>query len=210
MRRQTKSVLTLLLPLVISMVGLSQVVERQDVEHRGVFSSKNALIDPPAAIQQLKEQNKPKADVHVFHPRPVMIGDASRYSPPNFSGFKDTQAKKQAFYNYLLPKIHLANQEVMLERKWLTALVKNLDQGIYPTHEELSALDRIENRYAIKRKDMPTSKQAAQANGFDTTDKIRLRLACHATKGRYRSSIIGDSTGSKGVRLGYIPFRPSG
>ena len=140
-------IIGLSLPLLICLITLNQAILGKSSSARGTPSSQHALIESPLASPGARRS---KTEVHVFHPRPVMIGDASRYSPPDFSTFKSTEAKKQAFYTYLLPKIHMANQEVMFERKWLTALSQNLAQGIYPTDEELQALDRIEKRYAVK------------------------------------------------------------
>ncbi len=142
--------LALSLPLLICLITLNQAILGKNSSARGTLLSQHALIESPLTRQ---DAGSTKTDVQVFHPRPVMIGDASHYSPPDFSTFKSTQAKKQAFYRYLLPKIHMANQEVMSERKWLTALSQNFAQGIYPTDEELQALDRIEQRYAIKTND---------------------------------------------------------
>ncbi len=141
--------LGLSLPLFICVATLYQAVLGNAPSMRGSQSSQHALIESPLASPRGVNT---KTDVHVFHPRPVKIGDAGSYSPPDFSNDTSTQDKKQAFYRYLLPKIHMANQEVMLERKWLNALSQNLVQGIYPSDEELQALDRIEKRYAIKQK----------------------------------------------------------
>lgn len=41
---------------------------------------------------------------------------------PDFSAFADVKEKKKAFFNYLLPKIQYANQEILKERQWLTKL----------------------------------------------------------------------------------------
>lgn len=178
------SAFSLIVPVLICIACLNQSVKHLNSQQPGISSAQNALtespIDQPSALG-----NTARAEVHVFHPRPVVIGNASRYTPPSFTEFRDTQAKKQAFYEYLLPKIHLANQEVMLERKWLTALIANIDHSIYPTDEELQALDRIESRYAVKRErfsrkaarsQSAISKQGAEVLLFQTASDIRRRL----------------------------------
>ncbi len=173
MQISRNTLLSLLVPLLISVVALNQALTAQSADTRGAFPRQHALIESPLGTQETKQ---PRTDVYVFHPRPVMIGDASRYSPPDFSGFENIQAKKQAFYEYLLPKIHLANQEVMLERKWLTALLKNLETGVYPTDAELTALNRIEKRYAIRKNQKSSSKQGSGTVHFEQAEQIKTRL----------------------------------
>ncbi len=105
--------------------------------------------------------------VAPYHPRPVMLGSASEYVPPDFTRDGDIQAKKQAFYAYLLPRIDQTNQEITRERQWLLNLQARLAQGtslndadqiasLNPTstdaeaaaiHNEAAALRRLGRRY---------------------------------------------------------------
>ncbi|MCB1645171.1 MAG: glucosaminidase domain-containing protein [Pseudomonadales bacterium] len=93
---------------------------------------------------------EPRARVVApFHPRPVMLGQQGQYSPPDFSQLHDVQLRKQAFYDYMLPKIYTANQEISLEREWLLWLEEKLLQGDQITADELNDLAAMEKRYAL-------------------------------------------------------------
>ena len=125
---------------------------------------------PPAQTSQAPLLNVTPTvilPVAPYHPRPVMLGSASEYVPPDFNRDGDIQAKKHAFYAYLLPQIDQANQEIARERQWLLNLQARLTQGmslkdadqmasLNPTltdaaaaaiHNEAAALRRLGKRY---------------------------------------------------------------
>ena len=125
---------------------------------------------PPAQTSQAPLLNATPTvilPVAPYHPRPVMLGSASDYVPPDFNRDGDIQAKKHAFYAYLLPQIDQANQEIARERQWLLNLQARLTQGmslkdadqmasLNPTltdaaaaaiHNEAAALRRLGKRY---------------------------------------------------------------
>ena len=88
---------------------------------------------PPAQTSQAPLLNVTPTvilPVAPYHPRPVMLGSASDYVPPDFNRDGDIQAKKHAFYAYLLPQIDQANQEIARERQWLLNLQARLTQGM--------------------------------------------------------------------------------
>lgn len=85
----------------------------------------------------------------AYHPEPVTIGDAAAYTPPDFAAISDVKARKAAFYDYLLPKIREANDEVARERAWLQSLAEEIVAGRLPTERQLAELGRIEGRYAV-------------------------------------------------------------
>jgi len=110
--------------------------------------------------------------VSPFHPRPVRLGGVSDYAPPDFALFRETDARKQAFYDYMLPKIYTANAEITFERQWLLNLSARINDAQMPTtaaltttditgatdattridSQELTALARMELRYRLKPK----------------------------------------------------------
>ncbi|MDZ7684220.1 MAG: glucosaminidase domain-containing protein [Gammaproteobacteria bacterium] len=101
---------------------------------------------------------RPRAEVLLssaepFHPAPVTIGHADRNSPPDFTRYRDIGEKKRAFYDYLLPMAHAANEEVARERAWIEALAHAMVAGYEPVAEDSEELARIEKRYAIRRPD---------------------------------------------------------
>jgi len=85
-----------------------------------------------------------------FHPEPVMLGDSRGYTPPDFRQYRDVAEKKRAFFEYLLPMVHEANEEVARERAWLEALAEAMVHGRVPTPAELGELALIEERYAVQ------------------------------------------------------------
>jgi len=85
-----------------------------------------------------------------FHPERVTLGDADRYSPPDFTSYSDTHSKKEAFYNYLLPMIHKTNIEVIRERQWLSSMGEKLLSGILLNDQDLTELDKFETRYSMR------------------------------------------------------------
>jgi uncharacterized FlgJ-related protein len=118
---------------------------------------------PVVAIAVVEEAVTPA--LAPYHPRPVTLGNASEYAPPDFAQHLDATARKQAFYAYLLPKIYQANQEVILERQWLLNLQDRLQQGemlqvstldnnqtgtATLAENELQALLRMAKRYKLR------------------------------------------------------------
>jgi len=102
-----------------------------------------------------------------YHPRPVRLGGASDYVPPEFALLRDTSARKQAFYTYMLPMIYAANAEITFERQWLLNMSARLQEAqmleaaapvmadssaTLVESKELLALTRMERRYRQKPK----------------------------------------------------------
>lgn len=90
--------------------------------------------------------------VPVYHAPSVTIGDAGDYSPPDFSRYADLAARKQAFYDYLLPKVYKSNQQIMRERQWLLMLRHKVLEDQPLTDQELDALAKFEARYRTNGK----------------------------------------------------------
>jgi len=99
-------------------------------------------------------------EVAPFHPERVSLGDANRYSPPDFTTYSDSSSKKEAFYRYLLPMIHKANLEVIRERQWLSVMADKMLDGFSLNGQELDELSKFEARYAMK------------ARGFTSAERI--------------------------------------
>lgn len=119
------------------------------------------------ALDEVHVTARPRVDVmpssaEPFHPTPVTIGHADAYSPPDFSRFNDIGEKKRAFYDYLLPMVHAANEEVVRERAWLEALAHAMVAGFEPAAAELDAIAQIERRYAIRQSDESLHERIAE------------------------------------------------
>ncbi len=103
----------------------------------------------PAAISDAPAASQENQSLQPFHPPAVTIGDARHYSPPDFTRFRAGQERKRAFFEYMLPKIHAANEEVARERDWLLGLAHKLVEGESLTDAQRDALARAEDRYAL-------------------------------------------------------------
>lgn len=68
---------------------------------------------------------------------------------PDFSAYRDSEQRKRAFYDYLLPKIREANREVMSERQWLLDVAAQLVGGNELTEGQLGELSSLEQRYGV-------------------------------------------------------------
>jgi Bax protein len=93
--------------------------------------------------------------VNPFHPRPVRLGGISDYAPPEFASLKDTDARKQAFYEYMLPKIYTANAEVTFERQWLLNMSARRQEA---QRHKAEALTHGESATVVKRKEAAKNK----------------------------------------------------
>ncbi|MFT7687062.1 MAG: Bax protein [Candidatus Azotimanducaceae bacterium] len=122
-----------------------------------MFASQIAFVDlmpvdsaHPTSIE--KVDATPTLKVTAYHPARVSLGNASNYSPPDFTTYSDIQEKKEAFYNYLLPMIHKANLEVVKERLWLSSIADNLLKNVHLSSEQLLELEKFEKRYKMRNK----------------------------------------------------------
>ena len=130
--------------------------------------------------------------VAPYHPRPVMLGSASEYVPPDFTRDGDIQAKKQAFYAYLLPRIDQTNQEITRERQWLLNLQARLAQGT-----SLNDADQIASLN-------PTSTDAEAAAIHNEAAAIHNEAAAIHNEAaalrrlgkRYNMAAVGDGPGA--------------
>lgn len=106
---------------------------------------------PSKAVQQLSQSAEQTSRLLrvAYHPDSVRLGNASRYSPPDFNLYHDSSEKKEAFYEYLLPMIHKANQEVTQERAWLSSMGDLLLAGVPLSENQIQALGRVEKRYDL-------------------------------------------------------------
>jgi len=98
-------------------------------------------------------------EVAPFHPERVSLGDANRYSPPDFTTYSDSSSKKEAFYSYLLPMIHKANLEVIRERQWLSVMADKMLEGLSLNDQELDELSKFEARYAMKARGLSSAER---------------------------------------------------
>lgn len=100
---------------------------------------------PRVELSYMDDQN---AD--IYHPTAVKLGKVVSSDAPEFAEIRHTPDRKQAFYEFLLPMIQEANEEVKKERRWIGQLAMRMLEGGELTAEERSEIGRIESRYRIK------------------------------------------------------------
>ena len=98
-------------------------------------------------------------ELSAFHPSSVGLGSANDYTPPNFGQIRNANQRKEAFYEYLVPMIHKANQEIVLERRWLLTLTDRLMRGQALSSYQFTELARVEKRYSIHNRQMSAAQR---------------------------------------------------
>ena len=124
------------------------------VDSNYVAAREDNQIEDTTATNVTKQK-----DLSAFHPSAVRLGNAKDYTPPNFDQIVNAGQRKEAFYDYLLPMIHKANQEVILERQWLAAMSNKLLKAQTLTVHQLGELEKFEKRYAIRLRDPSVAKR---------------------------------------------------
>lgn len=68
-------------------------------------------------------------------------------SPPDFAAFSDASAKKQAFFEYLEPRIVAANERILAERERVLALSESFEAAGELSFFERISLDELSSTY---------------------------------------------------------------
>jgi Bax protein len=89
-------------------------------------------------------------EVDIYHPAAVALGQVENLDAPEFSEIRHAPDRKQAFYDFMVPMINAANEEVRKERRWVGQLAMRLLEGGVLIDEERADLTRIERRYRLR------------------------------------------------------------
>ena len=140
-------------------------------------------------LEQVNPENQLiKGNWMSLEPLPQSTANKKASIPlPNFSSFKNVKEKKEHFFQFMLPKIRLANTKIRVERSSLQDVFdRNKDELIlsdadkkflgalklkYKISEELEALDSI-NALLTKIDEVPASlvlAQSANESGWGTS-----------------------------------------
>ena len=140
-------------------------------------------------LEQVNPENQLiKGNWMSLEPIPPSTPNKKASTPlPNFSSFKNVKEKKEQFFQFMLPKIRLANTKIRVERSSLQDVFdRNKDELIltgadrkflgtlklkYKITEELGALDSI-NALLTKIDEVPASlvlAQSANESGWGTS-----------------------------------------
>lgn len=80
---------------------------------------------------------------------------------PDFGSIQDVKLKKQAFFDFMLPMVRAANDEVWAERSRLLDIVETLQQGDVISDEDQAFINDLTVRYRLKQDPLGSS-QAMQ------------------------------------------------
>jgi len=140
-------------------------------------------------LEQVNPENQLiKGNWMSLEPLPQSTANKKASIPlPNFSSFKNVKEKKEQFFQFMLPKIRLANTKIRVERSSLQDVFdRNKDELMlsdadkkflgalklkYKISEELEALDSI-NALLTKIDEVPASlvlAQSANESGWGTS-----------------------------------------
>ncbi len=77
-------------------------------------------------------------------------GAVSNEPAPDFSAYLDTEEKKRAFFEYMLPYIRAANESILAERALLLALSSRLETGSELSQKDLDKVQALAQRYRVE------------------------------------------------------------
>lgn len=101
---------------------------------------------------------------------------------PDFASYKDVKQKKQAFFNYMLPYVEKANQEILAERKEVTAMnMKKL------TNKQWDRLSLLLDKYRVNDKQITENTLKKLLQKIDTIP-ASLALAQAANESSWGTS----------------------
>ena len=104
-------------------------------------------VNLPDAGDVAFERDYPKAAASESNHATESSSSTLAKTAPDFSQFKNTEEKKQAFYDYLLPMVHAANQDVMAERRSLLMMSDKLLASDVLSAQELERITLLEGVY---------------------------------------------------------------
>lgn len=101
---------------------------------------------------------------HIQHPQPIlrtlvpqMVAPAVQPRPvklPNFAAIRDTDTKKQAFFDFLQPYVDAKNAEVRIQRQHLLGLIEKIRTGYVLSIDELVFLRDLSREYEVPTDDL--------------------------------------------------------
>ncbi len=100
------------------------------------------LIQNPRPSSTVAAAPQPAA----IAPKPVQL--------PNFAAIRDTDTKKQVFFDFLQPYIDAKNSEVQLQRQHLMGLIEKMKAGYVLNIDEMVFLRDLSRQYEVPTDDL--------------------------------------------------------
>ena len=99
-------------------------------------------------VQRTLAERRVAEDAAMLFPTPLPKADMVEL--PDLSESVDVEARKQAFYDFLLPLIAVENDRLLIKRAYLTDWLALLQQGIEPDIALLEELKELAEDYYIE------------------------------------------------------------
>jgi Bax protein len=107
---------------------------------------------------------------------------------PDFSAFRDTREKKQAFFEYIVPVIEARNAAVLADRERVLALEKTLHQRRSLSTAQREQLQALVSDYAVEPPDQPPAALIDQLLKRVDMVPVSLAVSQSATESAWGSS----------------------
>lgn len=101
---------------------------------------------------------------HIQHPQPILTALVPQVAPtatkpravklPNFAAIRDTDQKKQRFFDFLQPYVDQKNLEVQRQRQHLMGLIEKIRTGYVLSIDELVFLRDLSLEYEVPTDDL--------------------------------------------------------
>lgn len=111
-------------------------------------------VDAPLALREIPERRVAEDAITLF---PSVLPSADMSALPDLSEPTDVEARKQAFYDFLLPLIQIENERLLVKRAYLANWLEQLERGTEPDPALLAELLELAEDYYIDSGLSPTA-----------------------------------------------------
>lgn len=99
-------------------------------------------------------QNPRSSPAVAVTPAPAVVPAPKPVQLPNFAAIRDTDTKKQVFFDFLQPYIDAKNSEVRLQRQHLLGLMEKMKAGYVLNIDEMVFLRDLSREYEVPTDDL--------------------------------------------------------
>jgi Bax protein len=99
-------------------------------------------------------QNPRPSPAVAVAPAPAVVPAPKPVQLPNFAAIRDTDTKKQVFFDFLQPYIDAKNSEVRLQRQHLLGLMEKMKAGYVLNIDEMVFLRDLSREYEVPTDDL--------------------------------------------------------
>lgn len=122
-------------------------------EQRRAFLVVALLVSILFAGAFLIQNPRPSATLAVAPETPAVVAPKP-VKLPNFAAIRDTDTKKQVFFDFLQPYVDAKNSEVKLQRQHLLGLIEKMKAGYVLNIDEMVFLRDLSRQYEVPTDDL--------------------------------------------------------